>query len=467
MSKRDSNSESLESKRSYNFSIEEMDLARAVDRQYIRDASIEVSDEQLKEAIRSGLTRGKQMNCSRRSRRVAVRASVVVMGLFLLLAAFTRVSPAFASVLNDIPLFNKFVQLIDYDSTLRSAADNEFMQTVGVSDTHNGRTFTVHFIMTDGQRLVLFYSLKGAGISDSSHLDTSIIRSVDGKDIPAGYSYWFSAEEDAAFTGEKYDKVDIRIQPGMTLPDRIVLEAEYEKDRYQVEFGIDQSIYASMLEEYDVDQVFRVGEQSYRVGKVSVTPLQAEVQIEEEPGNTKQTHGLIGLALVDEAGNRWTSNMGSGSTSYFYSSYYNRPKHLTLVADGAYQTEAGRKLVIDTDKLKTIETPDKRLQLLSAVPSKDGEELVLTFELNDMNETEGIKGYTLFDQAKPFTDAAGGSTYLLGGTRMSSSRVTDADLPYSELITYSIPNKPYKQPLTFELYEYPGYVLQQVKIPIR
>jgi hypothetical protein len=234
-----------------------------------------------------------------------------------------------------------------------------------------------------------------------------------------------------------------------------------------VEFGIDQSQYASMREEYDVNQVFRTGEQSYRVGHVSITPLQAEVQIEEMPGNTKHTRGLIGLALVDEQGNRWTSNMGSGSTSYFYSSYYIKPKHLSLVADGAYQVDIGRKLVIDTETLQTIETPDERLRLVDTTPSADGQKLTLTFELGGMDKTEGVKSYSLFAQSKPFMDAAGDDYYLSGESGIMSTQDSSSEHSYSQKITYTIPNKPYKQPLTFELYEYPSYVLQQVKVTIR
>lgn len=467
MRKQDRDDESLDKRHPNEPQAEEIDVNGMFDRQAIQQSADDIPDDALTEAIRSGLLKGKQRSRRERRRRMAVRASTALLSVLLVLAVFTRVSPVFASVLQDILFFNKFVKLIEYDATLRSAADNDFMQAVQVSDTVNGRTLTVHFIMTDGHRLVLFYSFEGERITKGSRLNTFRIQGIHGEEIPAGYMSWSSGDEDNAPVGEKFDKVDIRIQPGTTLPDRIVFQTEYEQDKFQVEFGIDQSQFASMREQYNVDKVFQIGGQSYHIGNVTVTPLQVEVPIEDMSGNTKKTNGLIELALVDEQGNRWGWDSGSGSTIYFYSSYYTRPKHLTLVADGAYQSDIGRKLVIDTNKMQTIETPDERLRLVNTKPSADGKLLTLTFELDGMNKIEGIKGYSLFDQTKPFTDAAGDDYYLTGVLGISSRQNSSLEHPYSQQFTYTIPNKTYKQPLTFELYEYPGYVLQQMKVPIR
>ncbi|MBD3922664.1 DUF4179 domain-containing protein [Paenibacillus sp. PR3] len=466
MRKQGRDDESLDKEYPNERQAEEIDPNWMFDRQAIQQEEVDIPDDALKEVIRSGLMRGKQRSRNVRRRRLLMRASTAVLSILLLLAVFTRVSPVFASVLKDIPFFNKFVQLIDYDSTLRSAANNEFMQAVQVSDTVNGRTFTVHFIMTDGHRLVLFYSLEGEGITKSSSLSSFKIQGAHGEAIPAGYTTWGAGDEDNSAAGEKFDKVDIRIQPGTTLPDRVVFQTECEQDKFQVEFDIDQSRFATMREQYTVDKVFQIGGQSYHVGNVTVTPLQVEVPIEDMPGNTKKTNGLIELALVDEQGNRWKWDSGSESTIYFYSSYYTRPKHLTLVADGAYQVDTGRKLVIDTDKLQTIETPDERLRLVDTKPSSDGQKLTLTIEIDGMDKIEGVKGYNLFNQSTPFTDAEGHAYYLDGGSGISSLQDTSLD-HYKQEITYTIPNKPYKQPLTFELDQYPGYVLQQVKVPIR
>jgi len=466
MGKQDQDDESLDKEYPNDPQAEEIDPNWMLDRQAIQQEAVDMPDSALKEAIRGGLMRGKQRGRSVRRRRLVMRASTAVLSILLLLTFFTRVSPVFASVLQDIPIINKFVAFIDNDSSLRSAVDNEFMQAVNVSDTQNGRTFTVHFIMTDGHRLVLFYSLEGEGVTKSSSLSSFRIQGAHGEAIQAGYTTWGAGDEDNSAAGEKFDKVDIRIQPGKTLPDRIVFQTEYEQDQFHVEFGIDQSQFASMREQYNVDKLFQIGEQFYHVGSATVTPLQVEVQIEDLPGSTKKTNGFIELALVDEQGNRWSWDSGSGSTIYFYSSYYTRPKHLTLVADGAYQVDTGRKLVIDTDKLQTIETPDERLRLVDTTPSADGQKLTLTIEIDNMDKIEGVKGYNLFNQSTPFTDAEGHAYHLDGGSGISSMQDTSAD-HYKQEITYTIPNKIYKQPLTFELDQYPGYVLQQVQVPIR
>jgi hypothetical protein len=74
--KRERGNKSLRLEGSIDSSIEEMDPAwMGFDRHDIRNSLADVSDEELKEAIRSGLNQGKQKTRNKRRRRVAARVS--------------------------------------------------------------------------------------------------------------------------------------------------------------------------------------------------------------------------------------------------------------------------------------------------------------------------------------------------------------------------------------------------------
>ncbi|WP_164779702.1 DUF4179 domain-containing protein [Paenibacillus kobensis] len=439
----------------------------------IQETAVPSSDLALQEAIRKGLKQGRRMGRRKARKRYGYGMAAGLLGIFLLMTAFTRVSPAFAAMLEEIPILHKYVDLISTDSSLRLAVENEFLQPVGVSDEHNGKKMTIPFIMTDGQRLVLFYSLEGTGITKGSQLNNTVISGVNGEELPGGYYSWSTGADTVESIGAKYEKLDIYLQEGTELPNRVKFKAESEGEAFEVEFNIDHSLYKDMREEYNVDKEFQIGGQLYRVDKLIVTPMQASVFIQGAPGNTKKTNSLKGLALEDEKGRRWTSSNGLGAIDEdgiqenFYSSYFEKPKHLTLVAEGAQQNERGKKLVVDTEKLLTLETPDQRLKLKQIEPDIDGNSIKIVFEVSNLSEAEGTYMYYLFNQSKPFTDGSGKSYSFTESALVTSETHQSQDGPDEQITTYVIPKHDYKQPLTFELDQYPGYVNESVRVPIR
>jgi hypothetical protein len=174
------------------------------------------------------------------------------------------------------------------------------------------------------------------------------------------------------------------------------------------------------------------------------------------------------MALVDEKGRRYTSKGGFGEldtelTFHFHSSYFKQPKKLTLVADGLYLSERNKTFVINTETGETVTAPDQRIGLDSIEKTADG--IDLRIGMSNLDRTDAMLGYTFFEHKGTFKDA-GGKTYPIldrSGVQIewSASGATPA------YYYYRIPKADYTQPLTFDVKQYPGYVLEPVSIPIK
>ncbi|GGG67808.1 DUF4179 domain-containing protein [Paenibacillus radicis (ex Gao et al. 2016)] len=442
---------------------EEVLQALRNDREQLEQEQHEPSDEKLDAAILTGLKLGSKRSVRMKRRRFGLQMLVSAVCIFMLLTAFIRVSPAFAAILRDIPGFSGFVNLIENDTTLRSAINNEFIQPVNKSDSRNGYTLTVSGIMADDQRVVILYTGTGPGVTKNTEIKEYVIQDGDGEKIVGSIAWSHIAErkEGAAM----YDTFDIVMGEGHQVPQTIHLEVNLEGQWLIVDIPVDHSRFANLKETIPLNKDFEVGGQRFTLRKAVITPLQISIDVQTDSSNVKKSNSFIKLALVDEKGRRWDTKGGfgmldDGMTIHFQSNYFEKPKKLYLVADGLLLSERNKKFVINTDIGETLETPESRFQLKSAVSGS------LTVSLLNLAEPETGYGYWFFDYGATFRDASGKIYKLLDkdGTQYSwrpTETGSDAEA------YYEIPLADYVQPLTFDVYQYPGYVLEPIHIEIK
>lgn len=73
-----------------------------------------------------------------------------------------NMSPAFAISCGDIPVLKELATLVAWSPSLKSAIEHDFIQYVGESQTANGITFTLEYVIADEQEIVVFYRTEGA-----------------------------------------------------------------------------------------------------------------------------------------------------------------------------------------------------------------------------------------------------------------------------------------------------------------
>lgn len=105
------------------------------------------------QAVQSGI---RQAARKRKSRLRWYMSSISAAALILLFTGCIRVSPAFASFVEQLPGMEGVVSMIRQDKGLMMAIDQSLLQKVGVTDEHDGASVTVEGIITDESRMVIF-----------------------------------------------------------------------------------------------------------------------------------------------------------------------------------------------------------------------------------------------------------------------------------------------------------------------
>lgn len=427
----------------------------------------ELADEKLDLAISSGLRQGKESATTRRRRRIGLRTAIAVISMFLLLTAFVRVSPSFAALMKEIPGLSRFIELIEQDKSLLTAIDNEFIQPINRSDEKNDYKLSVSGIIADEKRLVILYTVEGEGLHDQSFHPKYRFVDEHGAEVSGVISYWQPEDFLSANDNVKHDYIDIVLDSEGKMPQLVQFEAQFGETLLTVDIPIDHERFEGLREYMELNQPFEVSGQRFTILDANITPLQITLTIKSDSDNPMRSNGFINLALLDEKGRRYIFKSGYGDfdevfTAHFQSSYFERPKKLTLAADGLYRSERNLSLTVDTETIQTITAPDQRIQLADVQKKNGGYELKV--DLQQLEELDMNRGYWLFDYNTSFKDA-GGTEYSL----LQRDGVATEWRPGSGIASYyySIPDADYVQPLTFLISQYLGYVLEDIQVPIK
>lgn len=456
----------------------------------------ELSD-RIDEAIAEGILRGQAERVRRRirsRRRIAGAAAACLVLAACLLSI--RVSPVFASMVRDIPGLERFVDLIHntQDRGVRLAADNNFMQPIGISDEHEGMKFTVQGIIADETRMVLFYDVLPARKDDPVKLGDVRITDSAGRNLPAVISYQYpqEVEQEIGNNGLQRGTVDFHLAENTAFPDEVTLNVTFipsERTVYaepamkageeiwnapkeqndggivfQVRFRIDRAKFAGLRQEYPLGQTVNVEGQKVTFAKAVVTPLRVALHLEYDEANPKQIFGPGDIRLVDDEGEAWINNMGSMEKNhpvlYFESPYFKEPKALYVEGTWFRALDKDRmKVTVDTDKGRVLTRPDEKLSLHEVQVGKD--RIRLDFSLGGEDSQDNMS-YSLFEPE--FTDGTG-HTYKLSeeGAAVTIERSSSG----GQHVYYHLDNRPYQQPLTFTIWDYPSYIRQPYKIQIK
>ncbi|GKU77726.1 DUF4179 domain-containing protein [Paenibacillus sp. L3-i20] len=428
--------------------------------------------QKLDAVILNGVIQGRKRSIKQRRTRITLQMGAAAICLMLMLTAFVRISPVFAAVMKEIPGFSRFVEMISYDKSLLSAINNDFMQPINVSDERNGFKFTVNGVIADSQRIVLFYTAEGPGINEE---DTSFLkydlRDENGDSIVASIMSYNTSEEVVDKNGGVQEYLDILMSPDAPVPHEIQFKLQVGTEWLKVNIPIDHNKFAGMVEHIEVNKTIEVAGQKLTIRSALITPLQVSIDIESDPHNSKQLNDFIDLELVDERGIIYKTNVGRGEldnqiTRHFQSSYFQKPKQLTLTSKGLMMTERDLKLVMNTDTGEIIAAPDSKVSL-AEVTKKDNH-IDVTMELEQGDDPGKVmRGYELFKYNSSFKDAEGNEFQFESDGNSVRGDPDGVGESLMGTYNYRIPRRYYVQPLTFEIGQYPGYVLENIVVKIK
>lgn len=258
-------------------------------------------------------------------------------------------SPAFAISCGNIPLLKELAASVSWSPSLRAAIEHDFIQYVGQSQTVDGLTVSLEYLIADQQQMVVFYTVP-EGQEDYSV--SCNLKDRDGNKL-MGYSTTSGSSHETLkqFTIHFTD---------LTPPDTLILELEL------VEWGSqtgDRQRYAPFTFTIRLDPAKMARTTTLPVGKwielngqhllvdrLELAPTRTALYLDDDPDNTAWLYSLD-FYFTDRDGQRYDHLDSSvaavgreespGSYTYYHQSLYFAPVEggVTLHITGALWTD--------------------------------------------------------------------------------------------------------------------------------
>lgn len=119
-------------------------------------AALEQPPEGLEQTVAKALQRE---TASRKKRRVFGIPAGSLAACFLGFVLLVNLFPPFARACGTVPLLRELAKAVAWSPSLSAAVENEYVQPIGQSQTANGVTATVEYVIVDQKQLNVYYTL--------------------------------------------------------------------------------------------------------------------------------------------------------------------------------------------------------------------------------------------------------------------------------------------------------------------
>lgn len=258
-------------------------------------------------------------------------------------------SPAFAVSCGSIPMLKELAASVAWSPSLRTAIEHDFVQYVGQSQTVDGLTMSLEYLISDQQQTVVFYKVPD---SQKTYSVFCTLKDQEGNKL-TGYSTssGSSQEELKSFTVHFTD---------LTPPDTLILELELvewdsetgeqlRRSPFSFAIRLDTSKTAPTIT-LPIGEWIELDGQRLLVDRLELAPTRTALYLDDDPDNTAWLYDLD-FYFTDSAGQRYdqldssVSAVGRedspGAYTYYHQSLYFVPveKGLTLHITSAFWTD--------------------------------------------------------------------------------------------------------------------------------
>lgn len=439
-------------------------------------AELESTPAALEDTMRRAQERKKASQHKKRCFSVSLGSLAACFTAFVLLV---NCFPTFAYACGGVPLLRELAKAVAWSPSLSAAVEQQYVQPVDQSQTVNGITATVQYVIVDQKQVNIFYTLEGdydtlqaerIDFSPKQHCSVSygsfndppgtlldITMDYVEEDVPEGFTLLLGVTTN-----------DIRAEhaaPERTYEDEMLTPREEEEPDILAEFRFDLEFdpyYTAQGEIIPVDQTIHLDGQTITVTEAEVYPTHVRVNVADAPDNTAWLRDLE-FYVENEDGQRFEA-ISNGITatgdadspaniSYrLESPYFARSQHLTLCITGAEWLDKDRERVRIDLAGRTAEHLPEGVTLAGAEERSGGWVLrfqaeqrrenfshqifYMTFEDEVGNEYDmgslgsTISGEGMFEETLPLPDYHQDAVWL----RPTYTRVTEEPVP----ITISI-----------------------------
>ena len=391
-------------------------------------AELEYTPQKLEDTVQKALTREKGLQKKRRAFGISCGSLAACFACFVLLV---NLSVPFARACGNIPVLRELAKAVAWSPSLSAAVENEYVQPIGKSQTVNGITATVEYVIVDQKQLNIFFTLNADGYdnlnAEMPRYEPEQVCSTIGSswDQPPGtllnytLDYGDNNVPDSftiTFGVTTYVEPDWPEGPAeaptKSYEDEMLEPVEEEDPDYLAEFTFDLEFdpeFTAKGEIVPVNQTFDLDGQSLTVTEVEVYPTHVRVNVTDDPANTAWLKSLE-FYLENEDGERFEpiSNGVSASGSEdspanvsfrLESPYFADSEHLTLHITGAEWLDKNMERVRVDLAHRTAGRLPEGVTFQSAEKRDGG--WVLTFRVRQRREnfTHQVWYSTFYDEA--------------------------------------------------------------------
>ena len=359
-------------------------------------AELEQAPEELNNTVSKALNRKNTLQKKRRFFGTSLGGLAACFATFVLLV---NLSTPFARACGRIPLLADLAKAVSWSPSLSAAVENDYVQPLRLSQSQNGITARVEYLIVDRKQVDVFFSVQS---DDYAHLDLDHpTLTVPGEQ--EGYASSFSS-----YGIENGDLMELRIDfMNRDVPDSLTMtfgvydnKHLYENQKPPAQSSVadygdellsdnpreQREILATFTFELrfdptyteqgtviDVGETFLLDGQSVTLTEAEIYPTHLRLNFDYDPANTAWLTEL-NFYLENERGERFngivngisaTGNPDDPSTDSVWldSPYFSTGEHLTLHVTGASWIDKGQERVkVDLAK-GMIENPPQGVRL--------------------------------------------------------------------------------------------------------
>lgn len=319
---------------------------------------LETVPEAIETLTNRALAREKACRKKKRIWGVPVGSLAACFALFLLLV---NCFPTFAAACEGLPVLGELAEALRFDKSLRLAVENEYVQPLGLSQTANGITARVEYLIVDQKNVNVFFRFYAS----------------DGRSLRAGYR---ADTPGCVSVMENLDLLEdgtlrrIGIMATDELPDTLELTlfaydgeyGSYEDADLAAEFHFSieyDPSFTAKGETIPVGASFTLDGQTLLLDRAEIYPTHMRLILREAAENTANLRSLD-FCLTDDQGGTYevgagsVVSMGTGENENCYlleSPWFQDGKHFTLHIRGAQFLTKGKEWVRVDLQAKTIE----------------------------------------------------------------------------------------------------------------
>ncbi len=289
----------------------------------------------------------------KRTTKIIVRPLAGLAACFAIFVLLVNFCTPVAYACAQIPGLRELAAAVTFSQSLTDAVENEYVQPMDLSQTANGITAEVAYLIVDQKQVNVFYRLDSDKYEKLS-ADPDV-RSADGN-RPESCSYHstgFDAENGELrclsidFTkNDVPDKLRIalRVYPNIVI-ESVYSDEDYKAHHYLAEFEFLLEFdpkFTAAGKVFPVNQTVILEGQAITITDIEVYPTHMRVDIEESPDNTAWIKGLDFYIETD-----WGMKFDAASSGVISTGSIDSPSMVSYRADSSYFYEAEHlKLVI-------------------------------------------------------------------------------------------------------------------------